>query len=119
MEHKTIDVDGLKKKLNEGALVVNVLDEEQYARQHIPESRNVPVGKQDFGDRMRDMAPDRTTPVVVYCHDRDCEASPKAAKELTEMGFENVYDLEVGIEGWKDAGEDIEGQTQTVRADVQ
>jgi rhodanese-related sulfurtransferase len=42
--------------------------------------------------------------IVVYCKDKSCSASPKAAEELLSMGFQNLKDYEGGLEAWKEEG---------------
>lgn len=117
--YETIDLEGLKQRLDDDdSFVINVLSEDSYTKQHIPDTRNVPEGADDFGDRIRDMVPDREAPIVVYCADEDCQASPRAAEKLVEMGYENVFDFEGGLQEWKDAGLDVEGETEQVEANV-
>lgn len=113
-----IDAKRLEELQDDDAVVLNVLGEESFSRQHIPGSKNAPEGADDFADRIQDLVPDRGTHVVVYCQDEDCSASPRAAKKLVEMGYENVYDFEAGIQGWKESGRDVEGKTQQIRAEV-
>lgn len=97
-----------KKKNGDDFLLVNVLDEPLFRKQHIPGSINIPVSDEHFVDRMEEQVADRTKPVVVYCADRDCQASPKAAEKLESAGFTNVSDFEDGMKGWVDAKRPVE-----------
>jgi rhodanese-related sulfurtransferase len=47
--------------------------------------------------------PNKNTEVVVYCASFDCNASEKAAKKLTELGYTNVIDFSGGKADWKAA----------------
>ena len=88
--------------------VINVLPEDDFRKEHIPKTKNVPLGLDDFEERVEKIAGSREKPVVVYCASVDCEASPKAAKKLEEAGFSKVYDYEDGMRGWKEAGLRVE-----------
>lgn len=114
---QTIDVHTTVKHLQEGAVLIDVLPEIEYQRQHIPGAVNIPVDRDDFETRVAREVPDKSTPVIVYCTDEDCQASPRAAKRLEQMGYGRVMDLKLGIEGWKRV-HDVERGTAHVRADV-
>jgi len=98
-----------KKKLDakEDFEFVLVLSKEYYDKNHIPGSKNIPL------DQLEEQAPkefpDKGREIVVYCASLECQASPKAAKQLEEMGYTNVSDFESGVQGWKDAGFKLEG----------
>ena len=90
-----------------GARAVEVLKPEQYREYHLPGAINVPLGN-DFDQRIQDAIPDKSTPVIVYCYDADCDASPKAAQRMEKLGYQTVYDYEAGKVDWKEAGLAIE-----------
>ncbi len=85
-----------KTKLDEGSSVlldVREIPEVEYCR--IEGSVHIPLGK------VRDLAPQRLDPsadIVVYCHHGG--RSMMAARLLMSMGFENVSNLDGGIEAW-------------------
>lgn len=93
----------LKKKLdqNSNLKLVNVLSEKKFEEKHIPSSINIPVTEIEKSAPQR---LDKEDEIVVYCADFECQASPKAAKKLEELGFKNIYDYEGGIDDWQDAG---------------
>ena len=107
---QTMTVQQLKAMMdrNEDFTLINVLDREDFERSRIPGSENVPVSRDDFEDRVEELAGGKDAQIVVYCASFDCEASPKAAKKLDEAGFENVYDFEGGTKEWMRAGHEIE-----------
>jgi rhodanese-related sulfurtransferase len=86
---QAIDYEGLRKLLDEGAQLVEVLPREEYEEEHLPGAINIPLKELD-----RDSAAqlDKERPVVVYCWDYLCDMSPRAAALLDELGFERVYD---------------------------
>ncbi len=108
---ETIETEDLKKMMDddEDFELINVLGREQFEMKHIPGSVNVPVDD-DFEDKIKEKYPDKDAKIVVYCASKDCQASPKAAKKLEQMGYSNVYDYEGGIKEWEEAGNKTEGK---------
>ncbi len=98
---ETITRDALKQKMDSGEefTLVNVLSPEQFEREHIPGSVNIPL------DQVEEEFPkqfDEDDDIVVYCASPSCQASPKAAEKLDSMGFTNVKDYEGGLSDWKE-----------------
>lgn len=91
-------------------LLINVLPEEHFQREHIPGSVNVPVDEDRFLKRVEHLVKDRGTEVVVYCSDHSCKASSRAAEQLEEADFRNVSELAGGMREWEEAGLPVEGQ---------
>jgi rhodanese-related sulfurtransferase len=100
----------LKHKLDEGQdlALVEVLKPPAFAKFHLPGAINVPVDADDFEEQVEAAVPDKNKPIVVYCQNADCQASPKAARRLDELGYETVLDYEAGKVDWRDAGLPIE-----------
>lgn len=96
--------EDVKRLLESGeALIIEVLDRPYYRKFHLPGAVNIPVDG-DFDGEIWRQAPDRTRPLVVYCLDRACDASRRAAERLEALGYTRVYDYEDGKVGWRDAG---------------
>lgn len=93
---------------DEEALVINVLDEEDFERAHIPGTANIPVSSDDFVERVEEKAERMDRPIVVYCAGPECDASPTAAETLEEAGFSEVFDYEGGMKAWIAAGNEAE-----------
>mgnify|MGYP006289146487 CR=1 FL=1 len=102
---QTISRDELKSKMdrNGDLAIVDVLSPEQYKEGHLPGAINVPVGEQ-FKHSIQQAVPDKGQAVVLYCANKECSASPKAAQQMDELGYERVYDYEAGKADWKNAG---------------
>jgi rhodanese-related sulfurtransferase len=110
LDVRTIDRGGLERKMaieppdndskSSGYALINVLDRVAFARQHIPNSINVPLADLDtlFGRYSK------RKEIIVYCASLDCDASPRAAAILRENGFEKVYDYAEGVTDWREAG---------------
>lgn len=103
-----ISRDRLKSMLhNNGVQLIEVLAPEYYEKFHLPGAVNVPLGD-DFDEQIEQVIPDKNRQVVVYCLDAECQASPKAARRMEELGYQQVYDYEAGKEDWKAAGLPVE-----------
>jgi rhodanese-related sulfurtransferase len=55
-----------------------------------------------------DLPADKAAPIVFYCMNERCGASPIAAKRARELGWSNVYLMPAGIQGWISAGLPVE-----------
>jgi len=108
--YSVISTDELKARLDrEGAdnqsrrsgfAFVNVLPQESFAAEHIPDSVNIPMKQLEAFERLFD----KEKEVVVYCASKACDASEHAASELVRRGFRSVYEYQAGTEGWRNAG---------------
>ncbi len=83
-------------------VLINVLPREDFNRQHIRTSINIPVGSNDFLEQVEKVVADKNRKIVVYCASFDCDASIKAAERLEGAGFGEVFDYEGGIQDWFD-----------------
>ncbi|MDX1694291.1 MAG: rhodanese-like domain-containing protein [Ketobacteraceae bacterium] len=90
-------------KTNPDMVLIEVLDESEFEKYHLPYSMNVPLDSH-FEDNITAAVPDKDKTVVVYCKNESCDASEKAAKRIEELGYSKVYDYTGGKEDWKDAG---------------
>jgi phage shock protein E len=63
---ESIDLQGLKRWLDRGAQLVEVLPREEYEEEHLPGAVNIPLKALDA--RSAEQL-DRAKPVVVYCWD--------------------------------------------------
>jgi len=107
--YDTIDREKLEDKLREEEVkLIEVLEPEEYERKHIKGAINVPLA--EIGKEVKSKF-DNESEIVVYCADKSCGASPKAAEKLDRLGFENVYDYEGGKKDWKEAGNPMESGT--------
>ncbi len=102
---QAINRDELKAMENnhEDFVLINVLGADQFNKEHIRTSVNVPVGDDDFVEQVETVAGNKDRNVVVYCANFDCNASPKAAEKLDAAGFTRVYDYEGGTQDWMEA----------------
>ncbi len=85
---------------SEGAVLVDVREEDEWSEGHIPGA--VHVARGFLESRIEQVAPDRSRPVVLYC--AGGARSAFAAKTLEELGYENVLSLAGGFTDWKRNG---------------
>jgi len=106
---KTITRDELKSMMDSGEdfELIETLSEKYYRKFHLPGAKNVPPGD-EFDEQIRKAAPDKAKTAVVYCMDQECDASPKSAKRMEELGYQDVRDYEQGKMDWKEAGLPVE-----------
>lgn len=103
---RTINAEQLRHRLEKSdeIPVINVLDPEQFRKEHVPGSANVPLSDSRFVERVEQIVGDKNSEVIVYCASRECDASEKAGAKLEEAGFTNVHDFEGGMKEWKGSG---------------
>jgi rhodanese-related sulfurtransferase len=61
-----IDLAGLKRWLDRGSQLIEVMPREEYAEEHLPGALNIPLKEMDAASVEQ---LDRRAPVVVYCYD--------------------------------------------------
>jgi molybdopterin/thiamine biosynthesis adenylyltransferase len=100
-----VDPADVKRQLDNGAVVVDVRESEEFAAGHIPGAVHVPRGYLE--SRIENVAPDRDTHLVLYC--ASGQRSALAAHTLKDMlGYANVESMNGGITLWKDRGYEVE-----------
>ena len=99
--HET-SVDEIKAKLDRGEkfLLVDVREESEYAKDHLPGAIHLSKGiiERDIEQRV----PNLQAPIVLYCGGG--YRSALAADNLQKMGYTNVLSMDGGIRGWREKG---------------
>lgn len=96
---KHVDATTLKRWLDEDrAVLIDVREADEYAREHIPAARHVPLS----GFNPTDFPKDHDKVGVFHCQSGTRTA--QAAPHILQTGFAEVYHLKGGLTGWKDAG---------------
>ena len=99
MKLKSIDALSLKKRLDEGkAVLIDVREAHEHAREHIEGSRLAPLSR----FQLEDFSAHRDQTAVFYCHSGG--RTGFNATLLTSKGFRDAYHLQGGILAWKAAG---------------
>src|SRR5207244_10342744 len=99
-EIEEADASGAQKLLEDGALLVDVRERDEWEQGRIPGAVHVPRG--NLESRIEQAAPDRSRPVVLYCAAGNRSAF--AAKTLAELGYEHPVSLAGGFTGWQRNG---------------
>jgi rhodanese-related sulfurtransferase len=95
----SISASDLKRRLDSGdAVLIDVREADEYAREHILGARLAPLSAIDTHDFDRD----HDKAAVFHC--RSGMRTQANAAKLLSKGFREVYCLEGGIEAWKAAG---------------
>ncbi len=84
--------------------LVDVRTPEEYSEGHIKNATNINIFDDDFADQMSKL--DKSKDIYVYC--RSGKRSGKASKQLEEMGFTKVYDLQGGFLNWQKNNLEVE-----------
>jgi rhodanese-related sulfurtransferase len=99
--HET-SVDEIKSKLDrsEKFLLVDVREESEYAKDHLPGAIHMSKGiiERDIEQRV----PNLQASIVLYCGGG--YRSALAADNLQKMGYTNVLSMDGGIRGWREKG---------------
>jgi rhodanese-related sulfurtransferase len=84
----------------------NVLTEDYFTGELVPESRWVPLDR--VGREVATRALDRAGTIIVYCSGVSCPNSKDAGAKLATLGFTDVLVFEGGLEAWKADGRGVE-----------
>ena len=97
-----ISIDEVQAKLQAGEkfLLVDVREESEYAKDHLPGA--IHLGKGIIERDIEERVPDPNTAMVLYCGGGF--RSALAADNLQRMGFPNVLSMDGGIRGWREKG---------------
>ena len=92
----------------EDAHVVDVREADEFAGGHLPDARNLPLGK--LADRLGELEKFRDKPVILCC--ASGMRSAKACAELKKQGFSRLYNLDGGVDAWVGAGYPVKKGTR-------
>lgn len=96
-----VELDRLLKS-HENVNVIDVREEEDYRKGHVPSAVNLPAPR---WDSLEGLSKDRIN--VVYCYSQQCHLAARAARQFAGNGFP-VMELEGGFEAWRDYDMDVE-----------
>jgi molybdopterin/thiamine biosynthesis adenylyltransferase/rhodanese-related sulfurtransferase len=100
-----VDPSEVRDQLQNGTVVLDVREAEEWATGHIPGARHVP--KSFLESRIEGAAADRDAHIILYCQSGN--RSAWAARTLIEdLGYTNVESMTGGITLWKDRGYGVE-----------
>ena len=88
------------KLINNDGVVVDIRSADAFARGHIVNSKNIPG--EELDSRIGQLEQFKAQAIVAICDNGI--TSTKAVKTLRGAGFESVYNLKGGMNGWIQAG---------------
>jgi rhodanese-related sulfurtransferase len=93
-------VDDVKKRLDRGEkfLLIDVREESEYAKDHVPGA--IHLGKGIIERDIEERVPDANTLMILYCGGGF--RSALAADNLQKMGYKNVISMDGGIREWRE-----------------
>src|ERR1700737_3728048 len=95
-------IDEVKAMLDrkDKVLLVDVREESEYAKDHLPGAFH--LGKGIIERDIEERVPELNTPLVLYCGGG--YRSALAADNLQKMGYTGVLSMDGGIRGWREKG---------------
>jgi rhodanese-related sulfurtransferase len=95
-------VDEVKARLDKGEklVVIDVREESEFARDHLPGA--IHLGKGILERDIEERIPDTGTEIILYCGGGF--RSALAADNLQKMGYPNVLSMDGGIRDWRARG---------------
>ena len=93
-------IDDIKARFDRGDrfLLIDVREESEYAKDHLPGA--IHLGKGIIERDIEERVPELNTPLVLYCGGG--YRSALAADNLQKMGYTNVLSMDGGIRGWRE-----------------
>ena len=87
----------------QGALLLDVRQPEEYTAIHAPDAKLIPLG--ELSVRMQEISAYKDKPIAVIC--RSGRRSAKAVELLREAGYSNVSNVAGGMQGWESDGLEV------------
>ncbi len=99
---RELTVEQVKAKLDRGEHfhLIDVREESEWAKDHLPHAQH--LGKGIIERDIEQRVPDAGAEIVLYCGGGF--RSALAADNLQKMGYSNVWSMDGGIRGWREAG---------------
>lgn len=96
VSYKCIDVAGMERLLSSGAIqLIDVRDSSAFSEAAMKGAQN--INYNNFRQFMK-VTP-KETPIIVYCYHG--HASKEMAQMFVDFGYQEVYSLDGGYEGWR------------------
>jgi len=99
---RELTVDDVKTKMDRGEtfLLIDVREESEFAKDHLPKA--IHLGKGIIERDIEERVPETAAPLVLYCGGG--YRSALAADNLQKMGYTNVISMDGGIREWREKG---------------
>ncbi len=97
---KQVSVAEALRLAAEGRRIIDVREVSEWNEGHIPTALHLPLG--EVTQRIAELIPDRSTPLLVHCHSG--ARSARASAALEQLGYRDVVNLAGNIGQWKTLG---------------
>ena len=99
-EIRQVSVAEALRLTGEGRRIIDVREQSEWNEGHIPSATLVPLG--EVLQRIEEVVPDRSTPLLVHC--RSGARSARATAALTQLGYRDVVNVAGMISDWSRLG---------------
>lgn len=89
-----ININELKRKMEQGAIVIDVRSNQEYREGHIQGAINIP--EFEITSRIEKEIPQKNQLIILYCQYGG--RSRKAYNKMRNMGYTNIYNLYGGLD---------------------
>jgi len=96
----TVDVKQAATLQDQGVLLIDVREPDEYAQGHAPGSTLIPLSQ--FEQRVKELLAAKDKPVALIC--RSGNRSGRAQQILEKAGFSKAVNVEGGMNAWVKAG---------------
>jgi len=94
-------------------ILIDVLPKEIYDQRRLPGALNACVYEVSFPDQMKAITEDKREEIMLYGSSAQSRDAMEASEKLLRLGYENVYILVGGVDGWLKSGYSLEGEDAT------
>jgi len=95
-----VDVDQAQRMSQQGALLLDVREPQEYSAIHAPEAKLIPLGQ--VSSRLNEIEAYKDKPIVVIC--RSGRRSAQAVSILQGAGYTQVSNVKGGMLAWESNG---------------
>jgi rhodanese-related sulfurtransferase len=85
--------------------IFDVRSEFEYSVAHIPGTINL---WEKEAERIQELYPDRSTPLVLYCNGPFCGKSKRTSEQLFALGYTNIRRYQLGMPVWRALGNTVQ-----------
>lgn len=96
----SVDANAAVRLINNDAVVLDLRSAESYGRGHIVGARN--IAPDEITEKIASVTRDKSKPLLAVCESGI--SAQRTVATLRQKGFESVYNLKGGMNGWLSAG---------------
>lgn len=116
---KTLTPTEALNLIEKGAKILDPITPEAYECYHIKDALNACVYEVTFLQKVSELLPDKTVSIVIYGNGATSYESLVAAQKLKQLGYNNVYVVEGGVDALVQAGCVSEGSADSLNEQLE